>query len=69
MIDRELSRRRELRVSNHYKGTAGTRYVHMRQQDQHHIGYTLDFEYFKPFLKSTIAFWILVVAMVAYCGW
>jgi 2-polyprenyl-3-methyl-5-hydroxy-6-metoxy-1,4-benzoquinol methylase len=40
-------------VSNHYKGTAGTRYVHMRQQDQHHIGYTLDFEYFKPFLKST----------------
>lgn len=53
MIDRAPSERRELQVSNHYKGTAGIRYVDMRQKDQSHIGYALDFGYFKPFLKRT----------------
>jgi 2-polyprenyl-3-methyl-5-hydroxy-6-metoxy-1,4-benzoquinol methylase len=53
MIERELPGRPELQVSNHYKGTAGTRYVNMRQKDQNNIGHTLDFEYFKPFLKRT----------------
>jgi 2-polyprenyl-3-methyl-5-hydroxy-6-metoxy-1,4-benzoquinol methylase len=53
MIDREPPEQRELQVSNHYKGTAGAHYVDMRQRDQSHIGYTLDFKYFKPFLKST----------------
>jgi 2-polyprenyl-3-methyl-5-hydroxy-6-metoxy-1,4-benzoquinol methylase len=52
MIDRGPSKR-ELQVSNHYKSIAGARYVDMRQRDHSHIGYTLDFKYFKPFLKST----------------
>jgi 2-polyprenyl-3-methyl-5-hydroxy-6-metoxy-1,4-benzoquinol methylase len=53
MIDGETSGRPQLEVSDHYKGTAGIHYFNMRQKDQSLIGHMLEFQYFKPFLKST----------------
>jgi cyclopropane fatty-acyl-phospholipid synthase-like methyltransferase len=44
---------RGLQVSDHYRGAAGAHYVEMRQRDQSQVGYTLDFDYFKPFLQAT----------------
>lgn len=44
---------RELQVSDRYKGSAGAHYVDVRQKDHSHIGYALDFAYFKPFIKPT----------------
>ena len=52
-VDRRPSEGQELEVSDHYKGAAGAHYVNMRQRDQSHIGHTLEFEYFEPFLKNT----------------
>lgn len=52
-MTREYMMKRELQVSKHYKGAAGAHYVNMRLNDQNHTGYALDFEYFRPFLKTT----------------
>jgi SAM-dependent methyltransferase len=43
----------EPNVSPHYKDDAGAHYVDVRQKDQSHLGYTVDYEYFKPFLEPT----------------
>ena len=40
-------------VSNHYKDDAGQRYVLHHQADPYRFGYELNFNYFKPYLKST----------------
>src|SRR5262245_51681506 len=40
-------------VSSHYRGEAGARYTERYQSDPLHIGYQLNFEYFRPHLKSS----------------
>ena len=41
----------ETTISRHYEGDAGARYVAHHQSDPFHLGYALNFEYFKPYLK------------------
>ncbi|MBL9150560.1 MAG: class I SAM-dependent methyltransferase [Phycisphaerae bacterium] len=41
------------RVSDHYSGETGRAYAESKQLNPNAIGYQLNFEYFKPYLKST----------------
>lgn len=39
-------------TSSYYLGEAGARYMARHQSDPFHIGYRLNFEYFRPYLKA-----------------
>jgi 2-polyprenyl-3-methyl-5-hydroxy-6-metoxy-1,4-benzoquinol methylase len=44
--------RDDMKVSNHYAGRRGQKYVDEKQTDPFHPGYLIDFEYFKPYLDA-----------------
>ena len=44
-----------MRISEHYVGERGENYVAQKQRDPLSIGYAIDFEYFRAYLKATDA--------------
>ena len=41
------------KVSTHYSGESGRVYADSKQLNPNEVGYSLNFEYFKPYLKPT----------------